>query len=108
MRQGQCNRFGSAGLRRVTSPSGTNGRPCCQSGLFGSLAPPKIFPVPEPVGNTKGKYQADEAASPYLFFNIFRKNGAVLLILLFATSSGEPVATTSPPNSPASGPISIR
>src|SRR5215475_57809 len=42
---------------------------------------------------------------PYLFFSIFRKNGAVLLTLLFATSSGDPVATISPPNSPASGPI---
>ena len=58
-----------------------------------SLAPPKKGP---------------STASPYLFFSIFRKNGAVLLTLLFATSSGDPVATTSPPNSPASGPISIR
>jgi hypothetical protein len=64
-----------------------------RSGSFWSLAP----------------YQRTAAtASPYLFFSIFRKNGAVRLTLLFATSSGEPVATTSPPNSPASGPISMR
>ena len=52
--------------------------------------------------------RAAATASPYRFFSICRKNGAVLLTLLFATSSGEPVATTSPPNSPASGPISMR
>src|SRR5205823_7821240 len=35
-----------------------------------------------------------------------RKNGAVRLTRLFATCSGVPVATISPPASPASGPIS--
>jgi hypothetical protein len=38
--------------------------------------------------------------------SILRRNGAVRLSLLRATSSGEPEVTTSPPASPASGPIS--
>ena len=59
-------------------------------------------------GPLPDKEASAPCASPYRFFSIFRKNGAVLLTVLFATSSGEPVATTSPPNSPASGPISIR
>ena len=39
-------------------------------------------------------------------FRTSRKNGAVRLMRLFATSSGVPVATISPPSAPASGPIS--
>jgi hypothetical protein len=39
-------------------------------------------------------------------FKTSRKKGAVRLVRFFATSSGVPVATTSPPSAPASGPIS--
>ena len=73
-------------LSQHTRNSATN------PGPFRSLASPKN----------------DPDASPYPFFNNFRKNGAVRLTLLFATSSGDPVATISPPNSPASGPTSIK
>src|SRR6266511_135943 len=39
-------------------------------------------------------------------FNTFRKNGSVRLTRFFATCSGVPQATTSPPFAPASGPRS--
>src|SRR2546423_13226155 len=39
-------------------------------------------------------------------FNTSRKNGAVRLTRFLAISSGVPVATTSPPSAPASGPMS--
>ncbi len=38
--------------------------------------------------------------------NVSRRNGAVRLMRFFATSSGVPTATISPPAAPASGPIS--
>ena len=43
---------------------------------------------------------------PQPAFKTSFKNGAVRLRLHFATSSGVPTATSSPPSSPASGPIS--
>jgi hypothetical protein len=96
-------RFGSAAYWCLTSGGVTAKDPAIYKfvqligiqdlyGSFGSLAPPKITSI-----------------NSYLLpFNNFLKNGAVRLILLFATSSGDPVATISPPNSPASGPMSIR
>src|SRR4029077_14613059 len=48
----------------------------------------------------------DRSAAPFFGKRTSRKNGAVRLIRFFATCSGVPVATISPPASPASGPIS--
>src|SRR5467141_3410083 len=48
----------------------------------------------------------DLSAAPFFIERTSRKNGAVRLIRFFATCSGVPVATISPPASPASGPIS--
>ena len=50
--------------------------------------------------------QDDGAVVARGVFNTFRKNGAVRLTRFFATCSGVPQATTSPPASPASGPRS--
>ncbi len=50
--------------------------------------------------------QDDSTAFGPDVFKTFRKNGAVRLIRFFATCSGVPKATTSPPASPASGPRS--
>ena len=53
-----------------------------------------------------GSAQDDKAVFGRAVFKIFRKNGAVRLTRFFATCSGVPQATTSPPASPASGPRS--
>src|SRR6266550_197601 len=60
--------------------------------------------VSPPLGRATASLSA--AAFPFFVAKTSRKNGAVRLVRFFATSSGVPAATISPPASPASGPIS--
>ena len=53
-----------------------------------------------------GAARCTEGRSMFFAAKISRKNGAVRLTRFFATCSGVPAATISPPASPASGPIS--
>ena len=80
----------------LVEASGTDTAVLSVEGTFNVTGPLETF------ANAGGVH----VAPPFFVASTSRKNGAVRLTRFFATCSGVPVATISPPASPASGPIS--